>query len=148
MRDDMMKAIRLPALVPVLLVAGCASGSVTQTAFAPSLAQPRGAVAVERNLLAPLGGGLLAQGDVVRPGSDNQRLALEAEYKALEYSKGGESVAWKGSGMSGTVTPAQPYQVGSQNCRQYTHTIDQGGSQSEFRGAACRNPDGSWSRLT
>ena len=142
-----MQMIRLLALAPVLLAAGCATGSVTRSAFAPAQALPRGAAAVERNLLAPLGGGLVAQGNLLEAGSSDQRRALEAEYRALEYARGGESVAWKGYGVSGTVTPAQPYQVGSQNCRQYTHVLDRKGEVSEFRGAACRNPDGSWTLL-
>lgn len=142
-----MRTVQLVALASTLMLAGCATGGVTRTAFAPSQAQPRGAAAVERNLLAPLGGGLVAQADIVEPGSSDQRRALEAEYRALEYARGGESIGWKGFGISGTVTPAQPYQVGSQNCRQYTHTLDRRGAVSEFRGAACRNPDGSWSLL-
>ncbi|MAW87104.1 MAG: hypothetical protein CMJ42_11295 [Phyllobacteriaceae bacterium] len=142
-----MRLMPLLALAPALLAAGCATGGVSRTAFAPAEVQPRGAAAVERNLLAPLGGGLVAQGNLLRAGSRDQRSALEAEYKALEYARGGESIAWEGSGVSGTVTPAQPYQVGSQNCRQYTHAVDAGGTVSEFKGAACRNPDGSWTLL-
>lgn len=143
----MMRLMRLLALAPALLAAGCATGGVTRNAFAPPEAQPRGAVAVERNLLAPLGGGLVSQGGLLEPGSRDQRRAIEAEYRALEYGRGGESIAWEGSGVSGKVTPAQPYQVGSQNCRQYTHAVDSAGKLQEFRGAACRNADGSWSLL-
>jgi surface antigen len=45
------------------------------------------------------------------------------------------------------VVAAAPYQVGSQNCRQYTHTITVDGKDTVSRGSACRNNDGSWSPL-
>ena len=49
---------------------------------------------------------------------------------------------------SGEVVAAQPYQVGSQNCRQYTHTVRIDGTPQSARGTACRNEDGSWTPLT
>ncbi|MGE0283282.1 MAG: RT0821/Lpp0805 family surface protein [Rhizobiaceae bacterium] len=83
-------------------------------------------------------------------GSGDRRAALDAEYKALEYTPGGQSVSWKGedSGTSGQVVPGQPYRVGSQDCRQYTHTILSGGASESARGTACRNANGSWTPLT
>ena len=36
---------------------------------------------------------------------------------------------------------AQPYRVGSQDCRQYTHTVTIDGARQTARGTACRNPD-------
>ncbi|MCR5858930.1 hypothetical protein [Mesorhizobium sp. J428] len=59
-------------------------------------------------------------------------------------------MAWgdKGSGRYGEVAAAQPYRVGSQDCRQYTHTVTLGGAQNVARGTACRNSDGSWTPLT
>jgi surface antigen len=82
--------------------------------------------------------------------SADRRAALDAEYKALEYTPGGQAVSWKGqeASTSGQVVPGQPYRVGSQDCRQYTHTILLGGSSESVRGTACRNPDGSWTPLT
>jgi len=81
---------------------------------------------------------------------DARRRALEAEYKSLEYTKTGETVAWQaGNGAaSGTVVPGQPYRVGSQNCRQYSHSFSVDGVAQTIRGSACRNPDGSWVPLT
>ncbi|WP_099305126.1 RT0821/Lpp0805 family surface protein [Zhengella mangrovi] len=143
-----MRLLPFLILLPAIALAGCATSGNTRTAFAPLALQSRGAAAVEKNLLAPLGGGLVAQSDALKPGTDNERRAVEAEYRALEYSRGGETVEWKGSsGVSGAVTPAQPYQVGSQNCRQYAHALTVSGQVSEYRGAACRNPDGSWTLL-
>ena len=85
-------------------------------------------------------GSNLSQGD--------RRTALQAEYRALEYTPGGKAVEWQGSGASGSVTAAQPYRVGSQDCRQYTHAVSNGGRNQTARGTACRNPDGSWTPLT
>ena len=78
-----------------------------------------------------------------------KRSALEAEYKALEYTASGQKVAWQGvSGHSGEVVAAQPYRVGSQDCRQYTQTVVISGASTTARGTACRNSDGSWTPLT
>ena len=76
--------------------------------------------------------------------------ALEAEYKALEYSAAGQAVAWKGdsAGVSGSAAAAQAYRVGSQDCRQYTQTVVRDGQTRIARGTACRNADGSWTPLT
>ncbi|HEY5819289.1 MAG TPA: RT0821/Lpp0805 family surface protein [Mesorhizobium sp.] len=80
----------------------------------------------------------------------DRRTALDAEYRALENTPGGQTVAWKGAeaGTGGQVVPGQPYRVGSQDCRQYTHTILAQGSSASARGTACRNADGTWTPLT
>ena len=36
------------------------------------------------------------------------------------------------------------YDQNGMNCRQYTHTIYIDGKPQTARGAACRNPDGTW----
>ncbi|NKC50265.1 hypothetical protein HED63_03250 [Ochrobactrum cytisi] len=102
----------------------------------------------ETSLLTPLGNGLLGNSANQLNAADRKK-ALEAEYRALEYSPAGKAVSRSGSGSnSGDVTAAQPYQVGSQNCRQYSHSFTVDGSQQTSRGTACRNPDGSWTPLT
>ena len=80
----------------------------------------------------------------------DRRTALQAEYRALEYTPAGDAVEWRGAGsnISGAVTAAQPYRVGSQDCRQYSHTISLDGQKQTVRGTACRNKDGSWTPLT
>jgi surface antigen len=95
-----------------------------------------------------LRGGLLMRMAGLKLSTSDKTRALEAEYKALESAPSGQSVVWDGSGLRGQVTVAVPYQVGSQNCRQYTHTvIPSGGQPVVARGAACRNPNGSWTPL-
>ncbi|WP_454848763.1 hypothetical protein [Rhizobium binxianense] len=97
-------------------------------------------------LITALQGGIVGRSGVTLSDSDKQR-ALEAEYRALEGAAVGQPIAWSGRGISGSVTAAAPYQVGSQNCRQYTHTVTVAGKDTVTRGAACRNADGSWSPL-
>ena len=50
----------------------------------------------------------------------------------------GVAPAWQGKGVGGSVVAAAPYQVGSQNCRQYSHTVTVEGRDTATRGAACR----------
>lgn len=103
----------------------------------------------DTGVLSELGNGLLGQ-NALQLAADDRRKALEAEYRALEYSAAGKAVQWKAasSSASGDVVAAQPYQVGSQNCRQYTHNFNMNGVPQTARGTACRNPNGSWTPLT
>ena len=97
-----------------------------------------------------LKGGLVSKiADAKLSAADRSR-ALEAEYRVLESTPSGQTVAWEGSGgMKGQVIAAVPYQVGSQNCRQYSHsiTLKVGAEPKLARGAACRNANGSWTPL-
>jgi surface antigen len=97
-----------------------------------------------------LRGGLVSRIPGVRLSSTDKSRALEAEYKVLETAPGGQSVTWQGAGgLTGEVVAAVPYQVGSQNCRQYSHsiTVREGTTPAIARGAACRNANGSWTPL-
>jgi surface antigen len=101
-------------------------------------------------IIKSMRGGLIG-GPVGNGLSDDERnRALEAEYHALEYGPGGQAVTWKGdhSATYGQAVAAQPYRVGSQDCRQYTQTVVQDGQSKIARGTACRNSDGSWTPLT
>lgn len=123
-----------------LLIAGCGTAS-----------RDAGKLGITSNTsasyIAALEGGVIGrQAGLSISKADRQR-ALEAEYRALEGSRGGQPVVWQGSGISGSVVAAAPYQVGSQNCRQYSHTVTVKGQDSVARGAACRNADGTWTPL-
>ncbi len=62
----------------------------------------------ETSLLTSLGNGLLGSSANQLNAADRKK-ALEAEYRALEYSPAGKAVSWSGSGSnSGDVTAAQP----------------------------------------
>lgn len=133
-------------LATVATMAGCAGGpsgaamdGFVASGGAPSRASQSIAAAMGRGLIGGVAGEQLDPSD--------RRRALEAEYQALEYGQAGQAVAWKGSGAVGEVVAYQPYRVGSQDCRQYSHTVVIAGQQRNARGSACRNGDGSWTPL-
>lgn len=136
----------------MLLVSGCTttSGSdrldETGEQIAEATTEPEDAA----YYIQALKGGLASRiADVKLSNADRAR-ALEAEYKVLETAPSGQAVDWTGSGaMKGQVVAAVPYQVGSQNCRQYTHSIwlKAGTEPKLARGAACRNRNGTWTLL-
>jgi surface antigen len=96
-----------------------------------------------------LRGGLVNRMAGLKLSDADKSRALEAEYKALESAPNGQAVVWDSNGVHGEVSAAAPYQVGSQNCRQYTHTITVKKSDPfAARGAACRNAGGAWTPLT
>lgn len=131
----------------MLVLSGCLSMGGTTPVPGPGPAPRPAQPAVASKIIASMGGGLVGSAGV-RLGDNDRRMALEAEYRALEYTSAGKPVTWQGSGGSGEVVAAQPYRVGSQDCRQYSHALTVGGQQQTARGTACRNPDGSWTPLT
>lgn len=140
------------ALVSALMaVSGCTTlGGKAPTIAATPASTPPSSGKVATTIISAMGGGLIG-GSIGSGLSDaEKRSALEAEYKALEYTTSGQKVTWKGTQASryGEVVPAQPYRVGSQDCRQYTQTVFTGGAGVTARGTACRNADGSWTPLT
>lgn len=133
-------------LAGMLVLSGCGSTSLGRGKLDGSRGDGIKSAADRADAMA---GGLIG-GAVGKGLSDSERRkALEAEYRALEYGQSGQATEWKGGeGHSGSVVPAQPYRVGSQDCRQYTHTVTIDGASQTARGTACRNPDGSWTTLT
>jgi surface antigen len=140
--------IRIAVLIVsgAALLSGCGSasgqrtlgGSMIGSAQKPNSSAP---------LIAALGGGVIGRSAGLAISKADRQRALEAEYRALEAAPGGQPVVWEGTGVAGSVVAAAPYQVGSQNCRQYSHTVTIKGQQTVARGAACRNADGSWTPL-
>jgi surface antigen len=146
-----MKIRMVLAVASSALLAACGTASQTggKGGLLGATSGQAGSGKVAGTIIAAMNGGLV--GGTVGAGlSDKEkRSALEAEYRALEYMGSGQKVAWQGvSGHSGEVVAAQPYRVGSQDCRQYTQTVVIGGAASTARGTACRNADGSWTPLT
>lgn len=138
---SLQPAGRALLFVAVLLLTGCASAGLGGGQLDAGVKdQPEA-------LIAALGNGLISPELAKSLSAAERNQALQAEYKALEYSPGGEAVGWKSPRAEGVVTAGQPYQVGSQNCRQYSHAITAKGKQVSQRGSACRNPDGSWTPL-
>ncbi|PSJ53702.1 hypothetical protein [Kumtagia ephedrae] len=137
-------AIRTVLLATLLAISGCATISGAGGGAGTDVTPPSGsgkASMVGGLITGSLGSGL---------GSGDRQKALAAEYHALEYTQSGQTVSWTGgrAGRSGDVVPAQPYRVGSQDCRQYTHKVVIDGATRTARGTACRNADGSWATLS
>jgi surface antigen len=132
-------------IVSSLFVAVALSGCTT-TKSASSTGVFSRKPSASAQFITALQGGIVGRSGIELSDSDKQR-ALEAEYRALEGAAVGQPVVWSGRNVSGKVIAAAPYQVGSQNCRQYTHTLTVDGKETVARGSACRNDDGSWSPL-
>ncbi|MCO5730893.1 RT0821/Lpp0805 family surface protein [Rhizobium sp. SSA_523] len=132
----------LVTMLAAALLSGCTTGGANSGGGLFSRA-----ASPSSKYIAALQGGMVGRSGLKLSDSDRQR-ALEAEYRALESAGVGQPVPWAGSGVTGQVVAAAPYQVGSQNCRQYTHTLTVGGRETKLRGAGCRNDDGSWTPLT
>jgi surface antigen len=91
-------------------------------------------------------GGLIGNRIGAAMDDEDKRLAYEAQMDALERGPSGRPRAWRNpdSGRYGSIVPGPAYDRGGSKCRQYTHTIYIDGRPQTARGAACRNPDGTW----
>ncbi|MGD9915643.1 MAG: hypothetical protein AB7S80_16315 [Rhizobiaceae bacterium] len=138
------------ALVAISLVlSGCLSaGGGSGGGTAAALTEPTRPPAA--TVIAAMEGGLIGGQIGEKLDNSEKQRGLEAEYKALEYTPNGQTVTWRSerSQRYGEVVAGQPYRVGSQDCRQYSHTVFDGGPQRVARGTACRNADGSWTPLS
>lgn len=144
----------------LLAVSGCTTVGLNNTKVGAAAGAVMGGVAgnqagsgngkIASTIIGAMAGGLI--GGTIGASLDERerRSALEAEYRALEYTQSGQPVTWKSDrpDRSGQVVAAQPYRVGSQDCRQYTQTVFISGQSRSARGTACRNADGSWTPLT
>lgn len=139
--------VRAAFVAGMLALSGCLTGGATPGGAA---AGSRADGAVASSIIASMNGGLIGGAAGARLATAERRRALEAEYRALEYMAAGQAVSWRGGDprRGGQVVAAQPYRVGSQDCRQYSHTFSLNGPRQTARGTACRNPDGSWTPLT
>ncbi|WP_064682002.1 hypothetical protein [Rhizobium bangladeshense] len=138
--------LRSQGMIVFILLLAVALTGCTTTKSAASRGIFSSKPSASAAFITALQGGIVGRSGVSLSDSDKQR-ALEAEYRALEGAAAGQPVVWSGKAVTGKVVAAAPYQVGSQNCRQYTHTLTVDGKDAVARGAACRNDDGSWSPL-
>jgi len=134
-----------PLLLATVTVSGCTTTSGGKGMAGGVLPSGSRGAAV---YITALQGGLVSRNAATQLSKADMQRALEAEYRALEAAPGGQPVVWQGKGVSGSVVAAAPYQVGSQNCRQYSHTLTVEGRDTTTRGAACRNADGAWTPLS
>lgn len=140
--------LRVAAVSAAAVLSACSTtggGSSVVQAFAGGDSQP-----VAARIVDAMAGGLIGGPLGTNLDEGDRRRALEAEYRALEYMLPGQPVTWgdPGDRRYGVVVAGAPYRVGSQDCRQYEHTVTIGGRPRTARGTACRNDDGSWTPLT
>lgn len=141
------KAFFIPGLIAL---SACTTTGISPPSLSTITGKGDDGGKVAAAIIAAMNGGLIG-GRIGTGLSDaDRRTGLEAEYRALEYTQSGRPVTWRGSepNVYGEVKAAQPYRVGSQDCRQYSHVVYVGGQPRTARGTACRNPDGSWTPLT
>ena len=140
--------MRLIFIAPYLAVflSSCVTQSGRPSIVSP--VKPAPSVTVDSRL-ASLKGGIVGQLSDIALGENARQQALAAEYNALERIDPDQALTWSDTagGVSGQVVPLQPYRVGQQNCRAYTHTITKAGQSQSGRGTACRNEAGSWELL-
>ena len=135
-----------------LTLAGCMGGGPKQDAGAITGAVAGAIVggAVGNGNLGAVAVGALVGGFIgneigANLDANDRRLAVDAEFRALEYGRAGVPVQWRGrSGRYGDVIAGAQYRVNDTNCRDYTHTIYIDGRPEVARGTACRQPDGTW----
>jgi surface antigen len=139
--------------VPVIMclaVAGCLGGGPKQDAGALTGAVAGGLLGGSQGSLGGAAAGAVAGGlvgSVIGAELDaaDRKVAMEAEYRALEYGRPGAPVQWRGrSGRHGDVVVGATYRVNDYSCRDYTETIYIDGRPESARGTACRQPDGTW----
>ncbi|OLP61919.1 hypothetical protein BJF93_19465 [Xaviernesmea oryzae] len=135
-----LSALSLASLCAVLT--GCGAGAAK-----PSLTGVNTGGSAASAYLAALGPGVIGRVSGLKLSTADHQRALAAEYRALEIAPSGQEVEWQGKGVTGSIVAAAPYQVGSQNCRQLSHTVTFNGQEQVARGVACRNSDGTWTPL-
>jgi surface antigen len=137
------RIVAIPVVVASIGLAGCST-----TSGRTFLTGSAGTAVSSAAYISALEGGLVSRSKGVSLSAADRQRALEAEYRALEAAPGGQPVVWQGRGVQGSVVAAAPYQVGSQNCRQYSHTLVANGRETVSRGAACRTAAGTWTPLS
>ena len=159
----MMRIVPIAALAALL--AGCASGERFAEAPKESAGTAVGAVAgaligsqiggsagsrVAAGIAGAAIGGLIGNRIGAAMDDEDKRYAYEAQMSALEAGPSGAPVAWKNpdSGRYGSIVPGPQYDRRGAKCRDYTHTIYIDGRPQTARGAACRNPDGTWTPIS
>ena len=142
---------KVAAVLTAIVLSACSTTGAGSGSAARAFAKPDEAARppVGAAIVQAMAGGLIGGQVGANLDARERRRALEAEYRALEYTPAGQSVTWgqAGSRRHGEVVAGSPYRVGAQNCRQYTHTVTLDGRAQTARGTACRNPDGSWTPL-
>lgn len=80
---------------------------------------------------------------------EDRRMAMEAEYYALEEEEIGRPRKWRNprNGRYGHVKARKAYTYNGRRCREFEHTIYIDGRPETMTGKACRQPDGTWKQV-
>ena len=147
----MRRAPILAILAVAAALAACGPGNKQGTGTIVGAVAGGAAIAGSKNraggiAIGAVVGGLIGNQVGRSMDEEDRRLALAAEYQALEYGQAGAATPWDNPQTQnrGQIVPGKPYQQGAQFCRPYTHTIYIGGQPQTARGTACRQPDGTW----
>lgn len=145
---EKFKSSSFAGVLPLIFALAACTSTGMNDSLTPSVKPQQTKAVASGELLDALEGGLIGrlQGNGIVRG--DRTIALQNEYLALEYTAPGEVVLWQGKTLSGRIVPSQPYRVGSQDCRQYEHTVIDRGAESSVKGTACRNESGSWTLLS
>jgi surface antigen len=145
-------------LISVSALSACVTGQkqtvldtgLVRVPISGPVSGPNAGNATGREISKAFNGGILPKEDYNKLSRKDRIRALLAEYGALENSATGQSSSWAtpNGNSSGVVTASQPYQVGEQNCRQYSHNAIIKGKSITATGAACRTLDGKWIPLS
>ena len=129
---------------------GTAVGALSGAAIGAAVTGGGPGSRIAGGLAGALIGGLLGNRIGAAMDDEDKRRAYAAQMQALESGQSGAPVSWRNpdSGRYGTIVPGPAYQQAGNTCRQYTHTIYIDGRPQTARGAACRNPDGTWTPIS
>ncbi|MYZ50395.1 glycine zipper 2TM domain-containing protein [Propylenella binzhouense] len=154
-----MRKIAIAAATASVLVAGCSTGpnggppaegvGALTGAVAGGVIGSRfggGAGKVVAATLGAAAGGLIGSQIGRSIDERDRQIAMDAEYRALEYGRAGRPENWRNeaTGTYGEVVVGPGYTVNALDCRDYTHSVYIDGRPQVARGTACRQPDGSW----
>jgi surface antigen len=164
MAGQMRDSAIISTLTMALLLVGCASermagapkegaGTAIGAIAGAAIGSQFGGGTGERIAAGVAGaaiGGLIGNRIGAAMDDEDKRFAYEAQMSALETGPSGAPVAWKNpdSGRYGSIVPGPAYDQRGTKCRAYTHTIYIDGRPQTARGAACRNPDGTWTPVS
>lgn len=121
-------------------VLGAVAGGVIGNQFG------RGGGRVAATMVGAVAGGIIGNEIGRALDREDQRMAQEAEFDALERGAPGVRRSWRNaeSGHYGEVIPEERFRRDDMDCRRYRHTVYIDGRPQTMRGVACRNPDGTW----
>jgi surface antigen len=151
---------RVLLLSTALLTSACASnGSTTPQGVGAGVGAVSGGLIgsqfgkgngrIATTALGAAAGGIIGYGVGQWLNDRDRRIAEDTHYRALETGQSNQRLYWRSpdSNAYGEVMPSRPYRIGTEDCRDYTHTIYVDQRPQTMRGTACRNPDGTWRKI-